>query len=239
MPDHVAPLLDQQAYRHICATLQKRLQPITLVAVSKTRPAAAISALYQLGQRHFGENQVPEALEKMQQLQHLEHLQWHFIGQIQRNKTRAIAEHFDWVQSVDRSVLIERLAAQRPGKLAPLNVLIQVNVDAEPQKAGCTPDQAADLCLQVLRHQTLRLRGLMAIPADHDDAGLKQASFDRLARCYAHCQNQCQRENQTADIGLDTLSMGMSGDWQQAIDCGSNMVRIGSAIFGQRNAGSA
>jgi len=243
MPDQATALLDQQTYRHICAMLQQRPQPIMLVAVSKTRPAAAISALYQLGQRHFGENQVPEALEKMQQLQHLEHLQWHFIGQIQRNKTRAIAEHFDWVQSVDRSVLIERLAAQRPDNLAPLNVLIQVNVDAEPQKAGCTPDQAADLCFQVLRHQSLRLRGLMAIPADHDDTRLKQASFDHLARCYAHCQDHClahsKSDSQAANIGLDTLSMGMSGDWQQAIDCGSNMVRIGSAIFGQRNVSSA
>lgn len=227
MPDHDPALIDQQQHRHILDTLAQQPRPITLVAVSKTRPAAAISAAHALGQRHFAENQLAEALEKMQQLQHLHDLQWHYIGQLQRNKTRAIAEHFAWVQSVDRSVLINRLAAQRPADLPPLNVLIQVNVDAEAQKAGCAPDQVIALCTQVMRYPNLQLRGLMAIPTDTDDVPTKRSSFDRLARCFADCQ--------AANFALDTLSMGMSGDWQAAIDCGSNMVRIGTAIFGRRN----
>jgi len=227
MPDQAPALLDQQTYRHICATLQQRPQPIMLVAVSKTRPAAAISELHAMGQCHFGENQVSEAVEKMQQLAHLDDLQWHFIGQIQRNKTRTIAEHFDWVQSVDRDIIIDRLAAQRPAALPPLNVLIQVNIDAEPQKAGCKPDQVQALCAHVMRKPTLKLRGLMALPAAHEQAHLQQPSFSHLAQCYRDCQAH--------NIALDTLSMGMSGDWQQAIECGSNMVRIGTAIFGQRN----
>jgi len=228
MHSNDAQLIDQQQHRHIREFLQQQAQPIALVAVSKTRPAAAVSALHALGQRHFGENQVPEALEKMQQLQHLDDLQWHFIGQIQRNKTRAIAEHFDWVQSVDRAVIIDRLAMQRPADLPPLNVLIQVNIDAEPQKAGCSPDQIGALCTLVLSKPKLRLRGLMAIPADHEEAHLQRRSFTRLAECYADCRAE--------NLPLDTLSMGMSGDWQQAIVCGSNMVRIGTAIFGQRDA---
>lgn len=223
--DH-AQLIDLQQYRRILETLQQA-RPSTLVAVSKTRSAAAISALYAHGQRHFGENQVPEALDKMEQLKPLDALQWHFIGQIQRNKTRAIAEHFHWVQSVDRELIIDRLATQRPAQMPALNVLIQVNIDAEPQKAGCRPDQLVELCRHVISKPGLKLRGLMAIPADSDDARLQRTSFTRLARCYNNCEAQ--------GITLDTLSMGMSGDWQRAIESGSNMVRIGTAIFGSRN----
>ncbi len=226
-----AELIDRAQYQYICAILQRQARPITLVAVSKTRPPAAVSALHALGQRHFGENLVNEALIKMQSLRHLEAVQWHFIGQIQRNKTRAIAEHFDWVQSVDRAVIIDRLAAQRPAHKPPLNVLIQVNVDAEPQKAGCAPHQIITLCEHIASKPTLRLRGLMAIPAHHDDARLQQRSFARLAQCHADCLAQ--------NIPVDTLSMGMSADWQQAIACGSNMVRIGTAIFGPRTPAAA
>ncbi|MDA3934706.1 MAG: YggS family pyridoxal phosphate-dependent enzyme [Gammaproteobacteria bacterium] len=219
--------IPQQHYTAICKALLASDHNVTLLAVSKTHPAAAVAELHALGQRHFGENQVPEALQKMQQLQSLDDLQWHFIGPIQRNKTRAIAEHFDWVQSLDRKLIADRLAAQRPASSPALNVLVQVNVDAEPQKAGCAVAQVPELAAHIATQPNLRLRGLMAIPANSDDPQARRQSFLRLQQCYTECRQR--------GLDMDTLSMGMSDDWALALECGSNMVRIGSALFGSRD----
>ncbi len=198
---------------------------VTLLAVSKKQPLDRIKAAIAAGQRRFGENYVDEALMKMDVLSDPA-LEWHFIGPIQSNKTRHLAERFDWVQTVDRVKIIRRLNAQRPTGSAPLNVLLQVNLDAEPQKAGCLPDQLEALAAAVEEAPNLRLRGLMAIPAPRSDPDEQKKVFaelkalhDRLADRYA---------------GMDTLSAGMSGDLEAAIAAGSTMVRIGTDLFGAR-----
>jgi PLP dependent protein len=195
---------------------------ITLLAVSKTKPASDIEEAYRAGQRDFGENYVQEALLKCQQLGDLD-LIWHFIGPIQTNKTRALAEHFHWVHSVDRLKIAQRLSEQRPQHLAPLNICLQVNIDDQPTKAGCTPEQACQLAQAVAALPQLRLRGLMAIPAMHSG----RAPFLALANLRAHIAAQTGLE-------LDTLSMGMSDDLDDAIAAGATMVRVGTAIFGAR-----
>ncbi len=198
---------------------------VTLLAVSKKQPLDRIKAAIAAGQRRFGENYVDEALMKMDVLSDPA-LEWHFIGPIQSNKTRHLAERFDWVQTVDRVKIIRRLNAQRPTGSAPLNVLLQVNLDAEPQKAGCLPDQLEALAAAVEEAPNLRLRGLMAIPAPRSDPDEQKKVFaelkalhDRLADRYA---------------SMDTLSAGMSGDLEAAIAAGSTMVRIGTDLFGAR-----
>ncbi len=198
---------------------------VTLLAVSKKQPLDRIKAAIAAGQRRFGENYVDEALMKMDALSDPA-LEWHFIGPIQSNKTRHLAERFDWVQTVDRVKIIRRLNAQRPTGSAPLNVLLQVNLDAEPQKAGCLPDQLEALAAAVEEAPNLRLRGLMAIPAPRSDPDEQKKVFaelkalhDRLADRYA---------------SMDTLSAGMSGDLEAAIAAGSTMVRIGTDLFGAR-----
>lgn len=208
-----------------CRAAGRRREEVQLLAVSKTRTASEIRNLHDLGAHCFGENYLNEAVDKQAQLQDLK-LNWHFIGPIQSNKTAAIAEHFDWVQSVDREKIIRRLASQRRVELKPLNVLIQVNIDEEPQKSGCSPQDIFRLADLIAAHPQLKLRGLMAIPS----ADLQQipyafkrmrAAFDELA--------QHQR-------GIDTLSIGMSGDLEMAIAAGSSMIRIGTALFGPRPA---
>lgn len=198
---------------------------VTLLAVSKKQPLQRLEAAIAAGQRRFGENYMDEALLKMDALN--EHaLEWHFIGPIQSNKTRHLAERFDWVQTVDRIKIVRRLNDQRPAGRAPLNVLLQVNLDAEPQKAGCMPVQLEALAAAVVAAPNLRLRGLMAIPAPRSDpedqkkvfAYLK-ALYDRLAEAHAD---------------VDTLSAGMSDDLEAAIAAGSTMVRIGTDLFGAR-----
>nr|WP_314477195.1 YggS family pyridoxal phosphate-dependent enzyme [uncultured Pseudomonas sp.] len=200
---------------------------VRLLAVSKTKPASAIRELHAAGVQDFGENYLQEALTKQQQLTDLS-LIWHFIGPIQSNKTKAIAEHFDWVHSVDRLKIAQRLSEQRPAHLAPLNVCLQVNVSAEASKSGCAPEQLPGLAKAVAQLPNLRLRGLMAIPEPTDDRTVQEAAFARL--------RQLQNE---LGLGLDTLSMGMSHDLEAAIAQGATWVRIGTALFGARDYGNA
>ena len=198
---------------------------VALLAVSKTQPASAIRALAQLGQRAFGENYVQEALAKQRELADLA-LEWHLIGPLQSNKCREVAQHFDWLQSLDRARLIAPLAGHRPPDRAPLNVLIQVNIDAEASKSGCAPDEVAALAAAVAAAPPLRLRGLMAIPAPAPEQAQRRDAFRRLRSLFEQLRH--------AHAGVDTLSMGMSDDFELAIAEGATMVRVGSALFGAR-----
>lgn len=199
---------------------------IKLLAVSKTKPNQAIREAWQAGQRMFGENYVQEGIQKIQELEALEGIQWHFIGPLQSNKTRTVAEHFDWVQTVDRAKIAERLNQQRPSSMAPLQVCIQVNISAEENKSGVTPDEVKPLANLIAELPNLTLRGIMAIPANtHSEAEQMQA-FKSMQNLYLELQSDYPQ--------VDTLSMGMSGDVDAAIQCGSTMVRIGTAIFGAR-----
>lgn len=177
------------------------------------------------GQRHFGENEVREAIRKQSELDDLD-ISWHFIGNIQSNKTRLISRHFDWVQSVDREKILRRLSSQRPGDASPLNICLQVNIDAEPQKAGMEPGELDDMARLVRELPKLRLRGLMCIPRAGVNEDATRDSFRRTRSLYDALRKQGYR--------LDTLSMGMSGDLELAILEGSNMVRVGTDIFGPR-----
>lgn len=202
---------------------------VRLVAVSKTFPAAAIRAAAAAGQRAFGENYLQEALGKIGGLQDLG-LEWHFIGPVQSNKTREIAAHFDWVHGVERLKIAERLSAQRRQTLPPLDVCVQVNVSGEASKSGCAPAEAPALCAAVAALPRLRLRGLMTIPEAAETAEQARPAFRALRQLH-----QAIRDAGAVDPALfDTLSMGMSGDFQAAIAEGATLVRIGSAIFGAR-----
>lgn len=199
-----------------------RSHPCGLLAVSKTKPAAMIRALVQAGQVDFGENYLQEAMAKMDGLNDLP-IVWHYIGSIQRNKTRDIAKHFDWVHTVSREVIATRLNEQRAG-LPPLNVLIQVNIDDEDSKSGCTPDEVPVLIACIQACENLSLRGLMVIPSkDGSDAFVRtKALFDEMAERFELA-------------AWDSISMGMSGDMADAVAHGSTMVRVGTAIFGERD----
>ncbi|MFD2640638.1 YggS family pyridoxal phosphate-dependent enzyme [Pseudomonas japonica] len=200
---------------------------IHLLAVSKTKPATAVREAFAAGVRDVGENYLQEALDKQAQLSDLP-LTWHFIGPIQSNKTRAIAEHFDWVHSVDRLKIAQRLSEQRPDHLPPLNLCLQVNVSGEDSKSGCTAEELPALAQAISALPKLRLRGLMAIPEPTDDRAAQDAAFARV------------RELQdNLGLGLDTLSMGMSHDLESAIAQGATWVRIGTALFGARDYGQA
>jgi hypothetical protein len=201
---------------------------VRLLAVSKTFPVAAVREAFQAGQTAFGENYLQEALDKIAQLHDLP-LEWHFIGPIQSNKTRAIAEHFAWVHGVDRLKVAERLSAQRPASLPPLNICLQVNVSGEASKSGVTPEEVAQLAGEVAQLPRLRLRGLMAIPAPAEDPARQRAPFARMRELLEAMNGRGMR--------LDTLSMGMSHDFAMAIQEGATIVRVGSAIFGARNYG--
>lgn len=218
----------QQIHHQIAVAADKAGRPATavrLLAVSKTWPAARLREAAAAGQRLFGENYLQEALDKMQALDDLD-LEWHFIGPIQSNKTRDIAAHFDWAQSVDRLKIARRLNEQRPAALSPLNVCLQVNIDQEASKSGCEPEQVMTLAGEIMSLTRLRLRGLMIIPAHTTDRQQQLATFARAHALYAKLQ---------ADFStVDTLSMGMSGDMSAAIEAGSTMVRVGTALFGQR-----
>lgn len=198
---------------------------VRLLAVAKKKPVAAIQLLAGLGQRAFGENYVDEALEKIDALAG-SGLEWHFIGPVQSNKTRAIAERFDWVQSVDRVKIARRLSAQRPDSIAPLNVLVQVNLDGEQQKSGCEPDGVPELAERIADSPGLRLRGLMAIPAPREASADQIAVFARLRTLYEALKRDFP--------DIDTLSAGMSGDLEAAIAAGSTLVRVGTDLFGPR-----
>jgi pyridoxal phosphate enzyme (YggS family) len=208
-----------------CAAAGRDPQQVTLLAVSKTVDAQTLAQAVAAGQTAFGENYIQEALNKMALLKQLP-IQWHCIGPIQSNKTRPVAEHFAWVHSVDRLKIAQRLSEQRPPQLEPLQVCIQVNVDGGVSKGGVLPDEALALAREIARLPRLKLRGLMTIPEPAPD-------FD--SACAVHRQtlalfNALRRDG----LDLDTLSMGMSGDLEAAIHCGSTLVRVGSAIFGTR-----
>lgn len=199
---------------------------IRLLAVSKAKPASDVAELATLGQRAFGENYLQEALEKIRSVPERDRLEWHFIGPLQSNKTRPVAEHFDWVQTVDRLKIARRLNDQRPEGLDPLQVCLQVNISGEPQKAGIMPDALKELAEGVAGFPRLRLRGLMCLPAPADDEAAAREPFHRM--------RELAGELDRAGHTLDTLSMGMSGDLEAAILEGSTLVRVGSALFGPR-----
>ncbi len=203
---------------------------VRLLAVSKTRPSADVRQAAAAGQLAFGENYVQEALDKIQELTDLPELEWHFIGPIQSNKTRAIAGHFHWAHSVDRLKIARRLSEQRPSTLPPLNVCLQVNIDQEDSKSGCLPDEVMALATDVSKLSGLTLRGLMAIPDPHQSEDQLRASFARLAALLA----EMRQVPAMADT-VDTLSMGMSADLELAIAEGATIVRVGTALFGARD----
>ncbi|RFU45865.1 YggS family pyridoxal phosphate-dependent enzyme [Paraburkholderia sp. DHOC27] len=203
-------------------------QSVSLLAVSKTFPAEDVRAVHAAGQRAFGENYVQEATAKIAALADLrESLEWHFIGPLQSNKTRPVAEAFDWVHSVDRLKIAQRLSEQRPAHLPPLNVCLQVNVSGEASKAGVTPAEAAQIAHAIAALPRLRLRGLMSIPEPAETVEEQRVPHRQLRELY---------EQLRADgLALDTLSMGMSADLEAAVHEGATMVRVGSAIFGARD----
>lgn len=204
---------------------------VKMLAVSKTFPADAVRSVYALGQRAFGENYVQEAVEKQRALADLADIEWHLIGPLQSNKTRLAAESFDWVETVDRLKIAERLSAARPPEKGPLNVLIQVNAGREATKSGVPPDGVGALARDVHRLPRLTLRGIMGIPEPTDDVALQRAQFRVLRECFDECR--------TAGLPMDTLSMGMSADLEAAIAEGATEVRLGTAIFGARQTAKA
>ncbi|MFD1712577.1 YggS family pyridoxal phosphate-dependent enzyme [Ottowia sp. GY511] len=208
-----------------CAAAGRNVEDVTLLAVSKTWGADAVRAAWEAGQTAFGENYVQEAVAKIAALRDLP-LQWHCIGPLQSNKTRVVAEHFDWVHTVDRLKIAERLSEQRPEALAPLNVCIQVNIDGGPSKSGVAPADALALARAVAQLPRLRLRGLMTIPDITSDLIAARAIHSRAKALFDQLN--------AAGLGLDTLSMGMSADLEPAIAAGATLVRVGSAIFGTR-----
>ncbi len=199
---------------------------VSLLAVSKRKPASDIRLAFATGQVEFGENYLQEALQKMQELEDLD-ISWHFIGAIQSNKTRNIAEAFDWVHCIDRAKIARRLSEQRPPQLAPLNVCIQVNLDHEASKAGIDLAELPELAHAIDPLPGIRLRGLMTIPAPREDVAGQREAFARLADALLSLRKQ--------GIDCDTLSMGMTGDMEAAIAEGATLVRIGTAIFGERS----
>jgi pyridoxal phosphate enzyme (YggS family) len=223
----------QAVEQTIDATIQATNRPrssVQLLAVSKTFPFEAVLEAIETGQRAFGENYVQEGVDKIAAVAAAvpnAQLEWHFIGPIQSNKTRPIAENFAWVHAIDRLKIAQRLSEQRPANLPPLNVCLQVNISGEASKSGVAPADLPELARQVATLPNLRLRGLMAIPEPESDAAKQHLPFARVRLLY----EQLQRDG----MDLDTLSMGMSGDLAAAIAEGATIVRIGSAIFGARN----
>ena len=210
-----------------CNQAQRLPSSVTLLAVSKTKAAEMVATLARQGQRDFGENYLQEAIEKIQLLREqvgCEDIVWHYIGSIQRNKTRDIAEHFDWVQTLERDIIAKRLNEQRPADMPPLNVLIQVNIDQEDSKSGCLPEALPQLIAVIKEYQRLQLRGLMIIPAKDNTNAFERTKqlFDDIKRAHPDLSQ------------WDTISMGMSDDMNEAIAHGSTMVRVGTAIFGKR-----
>ncbi|RFD26983.1 YggS family pyridoxal phosphate-dependent enzyme [Pseudomonas sp. GL93] len=217
--------LVSQRIRAAADAVQRDASSIHLLAVSKTKPAQAVREAYAAGLRDFGENYLQEALGKQADLTDLP-LSWHFIGPIQSNKTRAIAEHFAWVHSVDRLKIAQRLSEQRPADLPPLNICIQVNISGEASKSGCTPADLPALATAISALPRLKLRGLMAIPEPTQDRAEQDAAFATVRDLQA-----------SLNLALDTLSMGMSHDLESAIAQGATWVRIGTALFGARDYG--
>ena len=226
MPSDDAPPPLEMLLQHIDNAKRRGDRPAPrLLAVSKTRDAGEIARLAAAGQRAFGENYVQEALPKIEALRG-RGLEWHLIGHLQSNKADVAARTFDWVQTVDRAKLVAALAQHRPESLPPLNVLIQVNIDGEPGKHGCAPTDVEALAEAIAAQSRLRLRGLMAIPEPHADMDRRRAAFRAMSALFDRLA--------AAQPGIDTLSMGMSDDFAEAIEEGATMVRIGTALFGPR-----
>ena len=217
----------QERIATACAQAQRPVTDVTLLAVSKTFSPDAVREAHDAGQRAFGENYIQEAVEKIALLRELP-LQWHCIGPVQSNKTRLVATHFDWVHTIDRLKIAQRLAEQRPQELPPLQVCIQVNIDGGPTKAGVAPKEVLVLAGAIRLLPQLKLRGLMTIPEPAADFAAQRAIHTRTRALFDQLN--------AAGLHLDTLSMGMTADLEAAIDAGSTMVRIGTAIFGGRPA---
>ena len=213
-----------QQIEDACKQAQREPETVQLLAVSKTHPSESLREMYQTGQRAFGENYLQEALDKIETLNDLD-IEWHFIGHVQRNKTKHLASSFEWVHGVDRLIIAERLSSQREATQAPLNICLQVNIDAQETKDGCQPNEVAELVQNISQLPHLKLRGLMVIPAPHNSQAFADAKqlFDTVKKEHAHPED------------WDTLSMGMSGDMTEAIAAGSTMVRVGTALFGARD----
>jgi pyridoxal phosphate enzyme (YggS family) len=210
-----------------CAQAQRPVTDVTLLAVAKTFGPDAVREAHEAGQFAFGENYIQEAVEKIALLRELP-LQWHCIGPVQSNKTRLVAAHFDWVHTIDRIKIAQRLSEQRPLQLPPLQVCIQVNIDGGPTKAGVSPKDALGLALEMQQLPRLKLRGLMTIPEPVEGFAAQRALHLRARALFDQLNEQ--------GLGLDTLSMGMTADLEAAIDAGSTMVRVGTAVFGGRPA---
>ena len=210
-----------------CASAGRPVESVTLLVVSKTFGPEAVREAHAAGEHRFGENYVQEGLEKILSLGELrERIEWHLIGPLQSNKTRVVAEQFDWVHTVDRLKLAERLSAQRPAALPPLDICLQVNISGEASKAGLAPRDVAEVALAVASLPRLNLRGLMAIPEPAGDFEIQRRPHRALREVFEALQAE--------GLPLDTLSMGMSADLEAAIAEGSTLVRVGSAIFGER-----
>jgi pyridoxal phosphate enzyme (YggS family) len=199
---------------------------VQLLAVSKTRTPDEITTVYNCGQIHFGESYLQEALAKIEQLRD-KNIEWHFIGRVQSNKTKPIAENFDWVHSVDKLKYAQRLSDQRPESMAPLNICLQINIDDEESKGGVHPEDAPELVQQISKLPNISLRGLMTIPSPAQDMNKQRTPFKKL--------RELRDTLATDDLPLETLSMGMSDDMEAAIAEGATIVRVGTAIFGPRN----
>jgi pyridoxal phosphate enzyme (YggS family) len=223
-PDRLASVLAR--IEQACGRAGRDPAAVTLLAVSKQQPVDVVRAAADAGQRHFGENYVQEALAKIGALRDRP-LAWHFIGQLQSNKTRDVAESFQWVHTVDRARIAERLSAQRPHYAGPLDVLLQVKLDDEATKGGVVPGELPALAEVVAGMPRLRLRGLMCIPAEQADEALQREPFRRL-------RELCEALNRDGH-SLDTLSMGMSADLEAAVAEGATIVRLGTAVFGPRH----
>ena len=220
----------QEVHRRMalaCAQARRPVQSVTLLAVGKTFSASVVRQAFDAGERHFGENYVQEAVDKVAALADLrDRIEWHLIGPLQSNKTRVVAETFDWVQTVDRLKIAQRLSEQRPLHLAPLQVCLQVNISGEASKSGLPPDQVLDVARVVAALPRIRLRGLMAIPEPAADEAERRAPFARLRGLLESLQSD--------GLAVDTLSMGMTADLEAAIAEGATLVRVGTAIFGAR-----
>ncbi|PVX32094.1 hypothetical protein C8D76_11634 [Pasteurella langaaensis DSM 22999] len=219
-----------QAIQRACEKARRPQSAVKLLAVSKTKPVEDIQAAINAGQLAFGENYVQEGVEKIQFFadKHPE-LEWHFIGPLQSNKTRLVAEYFDWMQTIDRAKIADRLNEQRPAGKAPLNVLIQINISDEKSKSGIQPDEMLELAKHIINRPHLRLRGLMAIPAPTANLTEQQQALSAMNQLFEQLKAALPQQQ------IDTLSMGMTDDMESAIQFGSTMVRIGTAIFGKRN----
>ena len=214
-----------------CKSASRQPDSVRLLAVSKTKPASMVRACYEQGQRAFGENYLQDGLDKIDALAELTDIEWHFIGPLQSNKTRPVAEHFQWLETLDREKIARRLNEQRPDNLPPLNVLIQVNISDEDQKSGIATESVTSFTQTLLSLPRLKVRGLMCIPEATSDEERLRKQFQKMQSLWQELKELCP--------DADTLSMGMSSDLELAVACGSTEVRIGTDIFGARDTPSA